>query len=187
MREQGRRWSALPPDAAEPLQVQRFEPVLGSIARAKIGLTRLCRPCGLSRKTPGACSLGQDARTKIATISPFLSKPRRMFKRKRFLVTCDFEKRAKARRQVGRHARTALFNVLVSFCKRRKSGRNWRYSADPRPEFGRSSGLPPRLFRPVRRPLSVPPELLAGDARAVDQRLELGPHDRGVNLVRAGE
>ena len=43
-----------------------------------------------------------------------------MFKRKRFLVTCDFEKRAKARRQVGRHARTALFSALADFCKRRE-------------------------------------------------------------------
>jgi hypothetical protein len=41
-----------------------------------------------------------------------------MFKRKRFLITFDFEKRAKARRQVDRHARGAISSALAGFCKR---------------------------------------------------------------------
>lgn len=76
MRERGRRWSALPPDAAEPLQVQRFEPVLGSIARAKIGLTRLCRLCGLSRDIPAPAVLDRTRVPKSRLFSPPFKNPK---------------------------------------------------------------------------------------------------------------
>jgi hypothetical protein len=95
----GTTFRALPLARIAPLQVQRFEPIIGPIARTAIGLTRLCR---LSIK-PEARRLQSWTGRGFSNCSghflfPFRC-PAGMSKRNEFLTVGVSEKRAKARRQ----------------------------------------------------------------------------------------